>query len=200
MQKVMMMKNKNGFTLVEVMAVITLLGVITILLIPTFQKVFNQTKSAIKDFDKQTLIDGGRMYAEHIFNGGTSEVVTKTYDDQCNVVNTKTETKPASYVITNQELSGYELIKYAALNDLYVTAEYLVDNGYYDSGCDYHADGKCNKSKECKVSKDCTLRIHFEHTTVKANPSCTLGDKCMVYYQLGQSSVSIVDESKCEIK
>ena len=194
------MKNKNGFTLIELMAVITLLGVIVILVSPIMYNVFNRTKQAIKDFDKNALLDGGRLYAEHIYNGGTTVVTTNTYDDECNVVNKKTETKPASYLVGNQELSGYELIKYAALNDLYVTAEDLVKNGYYDSGCDYSADDKCSFSKECKVSKDCTLKIHFEHTTVKANPSCTLGDKCMVYYQLGQSSVSIVDESKCELK
>ena len=78
----MMMKNKNGFTLVEVMAVITLLGVITILLIPTFQKVFNQTKTAIKDFDKQTLIDGGRMYAEHIFNKKGQQIINRGFFDK----------------------------------------------------------------------------------------------------------------------
>lgn len=194
------MKNKNGFTLIEVMAVVTLLGVIVVLITPAISSIFNRTKQAIKDYDKNTLIDAGRLYAEHIYNGGTTVVTTNTYDDQCNIINKTTENKPASYNTGSQELSGYDLIKYAALNDLYVTAEDLVKNGYYDSGCDYSADNKCSYSKECKVSKECTLKIHFEHTTFKANPSCTLGDKCMVYYQLGQSSVSIVDESKCAIK
>lgn len=181
-----MKKNKNGFTLVEMMAVVSLIGVLMVLLVPVLWNVFAQAKNAIKDLDKKALTDGAKLYVNDLMNGNQSI----TYDDDDNRV-----VKKIKYNTGSREIDGYELIEYAAQNGLTVTARYLVENGYFDTNCDYN-----NPQAKCKVDPDCTIKITYEYTTVKANPSCNLGDQCKVYYTLGDYSASVLDEAKCVIK
>jgi len=194
------MKNKNGFSLVEILTVVTIIAVLLILLIPLLGKSYKSAVNSLKDIDKKSLIDGTKLYVNNLVNNGYNIVSTKSYDSSCNIVSSNEENKLASYLTSNGEVSGYKFVEYAANNDLYVTAEYLVNNGYFDNGCIYDASNdSCEKSKKCKVDKTCTMIVHFEHEEVNQNPSCT-GATCEKYYTLGNYTVSIQDESKCVIK
>jgi prepilin-type N-terminal cleavage/methylation domain-containing protein len=183
----MKMKNNKGFTLVEVLAVITLAGVLVVLLIPVFQRAFGAAKQAIKDIDKQAITDGAKLYAEDLIHANK----ITTYDESGHKI-----VKTASYVTsTGTELSGYAFIEYAALNGMDVNVRYLADHGYYDKNCNYN-----EANNKCKVDPDCTVHISFEYEKIKANPECTLGDACKMYYSLGNYKATIVDETKCAIK
>lgn len=191
------MNKKNGYTLVELLTVLTILAVLIILFVPIITKVYRNINKQLNELDKNALIDGTKSYINNLVNNGYNVVYTTHYDDSCNFVNKTEEKKLASYINNGTELSGYNFTKYAAQNDLYITAEYLVKNGYFDSECIY--DDTCNKSSKCKVDRACTLVVHFDSETVKANPNCN-SDSCEVYYKLGNYKIDIQDESKCKIK
>ena len=193
------MKNKNGFTLVELLTIVTIIAVLIILLLPVINKSLRSINKALKDIDKNALIDSTKLYVNNLVNNGYNVVSTNHYDASCNFINTTQENKLASYINNGVELSGYRFVEYAAQNDLYITAEYLVQNGYFDNGCIYDTNNTCEKSTSCKVDKACTLVVHFNSNTVKANPNCTSAN-CEVYYVLGDYSVNIQDEAKCVIK
>jgi prepilin-type N-terminal cleavage/methylation domain-containing protein len=193
------MKNK-GFTLVELIAVIAIIGVFIILMVPFMSNVFGRTKKMINDIDRQALEDSVKTYLTNLQNNGYQLNNQYVYDDQCNIQDVLSNYDPVSYRTSdNTEVSGYDFVKYAAQNDLYITAEFLVNNNYFDSGCNY-VENSCPKSTGCKVNKECTLVVHYESEKVLANPNCTLGDRCEFYYQLGNYTINILDESKCAIK
>ena len=194
------MKNKNGFTLIEILTVVTIVAVLIIILIPILGRAFRQAKNALSDMDKKSLIDGTKLYVNNLVDNGYNVVTKNNYDSSCNFINSIQTNKLATYLNNGTELSGYKFVEYAAQNDLYVTAEYLVENGYYDSSCIYdQAAHPCENSSKCKIDKECTLVVHFNSDRVNANPSCTSGN-CEYYYTLGDYTVTIQDESKCKIK
>ena len=195
------MKNK-GFTLVEVIAVLALIAVLVIIFVPIISNGFYRSKKLLKDYDKQALIDGAKTYLTNLKEDGYNIKTVNTYDSSCNITNTTSNYEKESYTAPDGTIySGYEYIKYAAGNDLYITAKYLVDNGYFNNGCKYDAtENSCEKSAECKVDKECTLVVHYNAEKTKANPKCDLGDKCTFYYELGDYTINIQDESKCIIK
>ena len=180
------MKRNNGFTLVEVLSVVTMIGVLIVITIPVLHNVFGTAKKAIKDMDKEALIDGAKLYANDLIHNNT----TITFDTNGNQI-----TKKVRYNTGSKEIDGYEFIEYAAQNGMSVTARYLVENGYFDTTCDYN-----EASNKCKVNPECEIRITFESTTALANPNCDQGDSCKKYYTLGDYSTSIVNENDCVIK
>ena len=52
------MKNK-GFTLVELLAVLSIIGVVAILVMPTMLEALRNGKTMLKKFDKQGVLDAG---------------------------------------------------------------------------------------------------------------------------------------------
>ncbi len=66
------MKNKKGFTLVELLAVIVILGIIMTVSIPAVSKWINRSKNESLESQKQTLLMAGEAYAQ-----GNSKVLPK---------------------------------------------------------------------------------------------------------------------------
>ena len=52
------MKNK-GFTLVELLAVLSIIGVVAILVMPTMLEALRNGKTMLKKFDKEGVLDAG---------------------------------------------------------------------------------------------------------------------------------------------
>ena len=52
------MKNKKGFTLVELLAVIVILGIIAVIAIPQIMDSLNKARNKISEIEKNRLIDG----------------------------------------------------------------------------------------------------------------------------------------------
>lgn len=65
--------NKKGFTLVELIAVITILGVVLLIAVPSFQKNIDETKRAKCNADEKAIIDAANTYANDLIyrNNGT---------------------------------------------------------------------------------------------------------------------------------
>ncbi|MBQ6324056.1 MAG: prepilin-type N-terminal cleavage/methylation domain-containing protein [Bacilli bacterium] len=56
--------NKNGFTLVELLGVVTLLGIIMLVAIPNVSKLIDKSKDSKKESNKKTLLLAGKSYMQ----------------------------------------------------------------------------------------------------------------------------------------
>lgn len=111
---------KNGFTLVEVLAVISILGVIIVLTLPSLLDLFQKSKHIMNDYEKGNIIDASKLYVEDLDNG------IKSYNG----------------------LTGYDFKKYVVENSgISISLQTLIDEGYYDDACTTNICKKYHKSK-----------------------------------------------------
>ena len=76
------MNNKGGFTLIEVLAVIAILGILVVLSLPKVLKVYNDTKMNTFGNEVKTIYDLARnTYAEDIAYKGKSKKLYCNTDD-----------------------------------------------------------------------------------------------------------------------
>lgn len=57
------MKNKNGFTLVEILGVITILSVLALIAIPTIDNIVTKNREKLYDSQIRTIEDGLKTWA-----------------------------------------------------------------------------------------------------------------------------------------
>ena len=151
-----MMKDKNGFTLMELLAVIVILGLIIIIAVPSVMNIMKTAKDKLSDYDKEALIDAAKFYITDVDNS------------------------KKSIEINNITYSGYEFKKYMNENgSVQVSAYTLAKGKYYDPGCNYDIDN----DSECKVSKECTINVYADIGVqngyfVTNKISAEIGDKC----------------------
>lgn len=151
------MKNNKGFTLTEVLAVISIIGVISVLVFPTLLNVFNKSKHMIDDMTKEDIIDAAKMYVTDLDMG------LKNYKYQ----GTKTITINGNNYAPGAIMSGYDLKVYIIENKgITVSIKDLVKDGYYDSECDYDSP-KENKKNHCKVKETCVLKVKINGRVVE---------------------------------
>lgn len=145
------MKNR-GFTLVEVLAVISVLGVVMVLALPTLLNIFNKSKSKLTEFERKELIDSARTYVEELDMGAVSYIAPKTL-----TANGKTYE-------AGETLSTYDLRVYLIENKLEISVKDLVSQNYYGSetGCNYET----NKDK-CRIPETCTLVVWIDGEKVE---------------------------------
>lgn len=154
------MKNK-GFTLVEMLAVISVLGVVSIFLIPAMLNAFGTARKEISKEQEKIVLDAAKMYITDIDLGVTSYKLPKDA-----VIN------DISYQ-AGDSITGYDFKKYVIDNNgINVDVKTLVELGLYDKNCKYKGtvlgDGKVlEKDLNCVLPGDCTinLKIDFEETS-----------------------------------
>lgn len=60
--------NDKGFTLVEILAVITILSLLMVFVVPNFLNLLNKSKASTIDIQKQMIISAARLYVEDCNN------------------------------------------------------------------------------------------------------------------------------------
>lgn len=151
------MKNK-GFTLVELLAVISILGVVMILVVPTMLRALGNSKKLLSEYDLEGVEDAGKMYVNDMDEG----LRNYTYNGKDPiVVNDKT-------ITPGTVLSGYDLKVYIInVGGILVDMGTLVKEGYYNDGCHYAGEtfgGKVlTEDVDCKLPKECTLRVGIDY-------------------------------------
>ncbi len=152
------MKNK-GFTLVELLAVISIIGVVAILVMPTMLGALSNGKKMLSKYDLEGVIDAGKMYITDLDNG----VIDYVYEENNNITLNDHVYKKGD-VLSPYDFKAYVRNK----GGIDVDMRKLVKEGYYDKNCHYKGevfDGKVlTKDKDCHVSADCTLHISIEQT------------------------------------
>ncbi len=153
-----MMKNKNGFTLVEVLAVLSVVAVVAIMVMPSLLKSFSNAKKMLNKYDLEGVTDAGRTYIIDLDN----DVLAYTYQGNNNV------TVDGKVYRKGDQIRGYDL-KLFLINQggIEVTMQTLVKEGYYDKNCHYAGETVngvvLTKDQNCHMPKNCTLKVGIEH-------------------------------------
>lgn len=58
------MKNKNGFTLVELLAVIVVLAIIITIAVPSAISISNKIKAKMEETKRQMIVDAAKLYGQ----------------------------------------------------------------------------------------------------------------------------------------
>lgn len=150
------MKNK-GFTLVELLAVISVLGVVAILVMPTMLESLRNGKKMLSEYDLQGVEDAGRMYITDLDEGVTEFEYLGTDDITLN----------GHVYKKGEKFTSYDLKEYLRNNGgLDVDMRTLVKGGYYDKNCRYKGetiDGEVvTKDQNCHMPDTCILHVDIE--------------------------------------
>ena len=151
------MKDKNGYTLGEVLAVITILSLIIVLTVSIAVKLLDQTKRKVSDYDEKILLDAAVIYAEDLDKNGKSYFLIDNMSFES-----------GSVIHANAEINGYALKE--IINEkktLPVKTSKLKELGYIDKKYDYN----------------CTVNMMFETSIqdgyiVIDKISAKLGEDC----------------------
>ena len=110
---------KKGFTLVELLAVIIILGLLTIIAIPSIIGILNNEKENISDSMKNIIINAASLYIED--NSGVyPKVNNNVYCIKLeSLVNDNRLSKPLKDPVTNKEIDLNKYVKVSIINDLY---------------------------------------------------------------------------------
>ena len=166
------MKNKKGFTLVELLAAMVILGLIMAIAIPNIMGVLKSNKDKIYVEDAKRL----SALAEYKFKGD-STIVKPTEIYQCTVL-------PLSY-LDNGEFEKAPDGKPYDKNKSFVTikkedAKYI----YYVTLADSSNKGiEYKKTDELNINKPSDLitqnvSITYNHATVSGKCTCTVNNAC----------------------
>lgn len=174
-------KNKKGFTIVELVIVIAVIGILAAILIPTFT---NLTKNAQESAKKQTVGDGYTVYL--------AEAVDGKYDDLYKLVDTKYV--DANIAISNKK-QGEVVAKY---KDEYFL--YNQEKGWENQGtalptgislgdlvCNHYVDGEDPVALDSKLySGEAGHAVRFDfsatgYTKAKANEALSTFNTVVFY-------------------
>lgn len=131
--------NKKGFTLVEILAVIVILGLVMTIVGTKGFGAFDNTKKAITSQNINAIKEAGRVLATQIENCDDDDVNDrKLYESDNRLVKD----------ITNCS----ELIDKMSKDGIDVTVKYLINNGYLSDNKDF--DSIKDKKIQIKKEKD----------------------------------------------
>lgn len=152
------MKNK-GFTLVEILAVLSIIGVIVVLVMPTMLGALRNGKKMLSKYDLEGVEDAGKMYITDLDLG----VVDYIYQEDEEI------TLNGHVYKKNDVLTPYDLKEYVRnKGGLDIDMRSLVKAGYYDKNCKYKGEivnGKpLEKDMNCHMPADCILHVSIEQT------------------------------------
>jgi type IV pilus assembly protein PilA len=115
------LKKSQGFTLTELLAVITILAILAILLIPTVTNKINSARESLYDAEVDNIIDASKMWlADNMKNYEDDEVIEVTIDELVkggyieDIINPKTDeefSKESKVIITYNKKYSYEFVE-----------------------------------------------------------------------------------------
>ncbi|QWB99743.1 type II secretion system GspH family protein [Mycoplasmatota bacterium] len=130
-----LLKNRKGVTLVEVLAVIVILGIIAAIAVPTIGNLIENQRENAAESQWANIEDAARLYA--IENSGTltenTEGVAFTLDEVTNIdlSDVSVQVYAAEATLETTSTGGFEaLIEFDSNGDLIDTALIIFINGY----------------------------------------------------------------------
>lgn len=164
------MKNKNGFTLVELLAVISVLAVLIALTVPAVLNILGDARNTLNEYDRGTLIDAAKYYITDIDLGEREFIYLGNSPVD---INGKTYTK-------GMKMTKYDAKVYIIENKGFtITAYDLVKGGYFDKNCRYagekieYKEGSVTKTsvvakdENCHVPASCKIKVGIKGKKVE---------------------------------
>ena len=140
--------NKNGFTLVELLAVIVLLGLVLVITMTNGFGIFNKAKGGINQIEENNLIEAAKVFLVDVDN----KFVTTGYDN--NKIRVVCESGSCSYVT----IDSNNVITKTVCSDTFcgtiVGVDYLKTNNYFND----------NKGKCMSANLNIRLEGNLEYT------------------------------------
>lgn len=103
--------NKKGFTLVELLAVVVVLGLIAAILVPIIQDTLNKSKNKINSINIKQVEDAGKIVAEEILycdiNSNTRGVIANNNLTKCDVTQNVLYNEGITLNISNMKTYKY---------------------------------------------------------------------------------------------
>lgn len=146
------MRKKNGFTLTEVLAVVSILAAVMIIATPIVMNTLGKSKKIIREEDRKTALDSVKTYLADIENGTVKYKAPGIVEINGHVYTAGTEMKTydaISYIISKSVDEGIE-----------IPVTTLVSGGYLDSNCDYE-----NHPNKCKFKSTCIFKGYMDGDT-----------------------------------
>lgn len=178
------MKNKKGFTLVELLAVIVILGVLLMIAVPAVQNVIKKTKNNATQKQAELFIDAAKKMA--IIDEATSDMVIYKLSDLDSSVDTNRFT---GMVVALKENGSYKYYIYLNdsvnkktignnNNDIFEFAsEDKINEKVTDGGKDFKKDStQIIQVKDKKYSYSNTNNTLNTYYSVKENVTVTVGN------------------------
>ena len=112
------LKNERGLTLIELLAVIVILGIIAAIAVPSIGGIIQKSKEDAVKSDAITVINAAKMYVatNGVKADGTAEMDKTKLEEYLESVslkeNYKVEYAEKKYKITGEGLAGNKLIKF----------------------------------------------------------------------------------------
>lgn len=180
------MKNKKGFTLVELLAVIVILGVLLMIAVPAVQNVIKKTKNNTTQKQAELFIDAAKKMA--IIDEATSDMVIYKLRDLDSSVDTNRFT---GMVVALKENGSYKYYIYLNdsvnkktignnNNDIFEFAsEDKINEKVTDGGKDFKEDSTPIiqvKDKKYSYSNNSNTLNPYHSYSVKENVTVTVGN------------------------
>lgn len=105
------MKNNKGFTLVEVLAVITILGIIIIFALPVALDTIGKSRNTLNEYTKKNIADTAKMYFMDIIEKVDPDNKYYTINDDVNFISNITGKEYKN----GDKIFGYDFLIYALL-------------------------------------------------------------------------------------
>lgn len=105
------MRNKKGFTLVEMLAVIVILAIVMIIAVPVIQDALSSSNQGMNEFEKKTIKDGAETMVLEIINcdldSNIYNVLGISNSLTCSEVNNLVVGKTITISIQNMKTYGF---------------------------------------------------------------------------------------------
>ena len=147
------MKNK-GFTLVELIATITILGIIALIAMPSVMKSFNKSKNQTMVIQENKLIEAGDILVDDY----CKSAINKKYKELCDVYYQELDKSSLSEE-EKDLLNSNNIYKYICVDDIKKLEYYTEDLKYGATPCQgvvvYEIDSKTKMQKESYTYVKC---------------------------------------------
>lgn len=144
------MKSKKGFTLLEVIAVVVIMGLLVVLAVPNVLDAISTSKTKTEEFQRSSLLDAARVYIEDVASNKEALPITSPI-----TVNNKQFT---------DSIKGYDFKAYlGAGHALYTSSGDVVNKGYFNEGCNYISNINCMFPSDCviEITADADIKDNY---------------------------------------
>ncbi|MGM9877589.1 MAG: type II secretion system protein [Bacilli bacterium] len=170
------MKNKNGFTLMELLGVIVILGLLVAISVPAVTKILNKSKINAIKIEENNLADASQL----LINDFCDNPISSRYKEYCKPDSTDSNISNKSLIRKLSSGDNYSYY-YICLSDLKSLNYYETDIKYNDAICDGYilftnvSNGKYIDGKTYIACKENSKYIYATDETIINNAASKFG-------------------------